>query len=138
MHTYCDLPVNIAGSCATVFKQLKGTIDQFSTLTDPAGGVIEMVQTFDNHSVWVTRTSPKEHYVDDVMFEVVGDVTGDPAKCRVQFTSRSQMMSYYDKNVNFCNLFNVFQSTKYEILDNSKCKWQPTSDPITKCKVSVN
>ena len=82
--------------------------------------------------VWATRRTANDKYTDDVMWTTVG--AGTDTSCTVTAKSRSQSLSYYDYNVNFCNMFNPLRGTlfKGDISDAkvSNCKY-PAKDAKT-------
>ena len=100
-HAHCQLTTTFSDSCSNVYAALDNTS---KTFTDPAGGLYAVKQEVPNSSVWVTRTTPVKHYVDDILFSV----SGSGSSCTVVGKSRSQSMSYYDYDTNFCNIYNVF------------------------------
>ena len=66
---------------------------------------------------------------DDIIFAAF-NVTGDPNSCYVIAQSRSETMGYYDHNVNFCNIYNVFRMANVTTgtLHDYKCKFPVTPD----------
>ena len=73
-----------------------------------AGGDYELWDATEEESIWATRTTPVKNYVDDVLFEFFGDPTDFRVPgCTVKAKSRSQSLSVYDYNTNYCNMWNV-------------------------------
>ena len=95
---------------------------------DPAGGIYAVHKETLNKSVWVTRTTPTKHYVDDIMFSLSGT-----ASCSITAKSRSQTTSYYDYDTNYCNMYNVFRGMgqKFSTPSTTDCKWVP--DDVSTC-----
>ena len=127
LHAHCELSLTINASCADTYAAFDGKLKSF---TDPAGGDYAIVQESAGSSVWVTRTTPVKHYVDDIIFEVSG--TG--ATCNVVAKSQSQSLSYYDYDTNYCNMYNVFRNSglTFGAITPSECKWVP-DDAATTC-----
>jgi hypothetical protein len=97
---------------------------------DPAGGTYKMKyeDTKHNDTVWVTRTTPTKHYIDDVIFELSG-ASAIANSCKVLSRSRSRKLSYYDYDTNFCNMYNVFRTSGLTFSKvaptKGSCKWVP-------------
>ena len=68
----------------------------------PSGGFYKMYDLKQYDWMWTTRTTPIKKYVDDQKFEFK-EVEGG---IEVHGRSRSQTLSYYDYETNFCNLWN--------------------------------
>ena len=126
MHAHCSLTTTFQAGCAATFAALDKTV---KTFTDPASGIYAVVEEGSNQYVWVTRTTPVKHYVDDIIF-MVG---GDGSTCTVQSKSRSQTLSYYDYDTNFCNMYNVFRSSgvAFSAPKVGDCKWVPADADLT-------
>ena len=82
---------------------------------------------------WATRKTANGKYVDDVIW-TTNKGTSDNT-CKVIAKSRSQSMSYYDYNVNFCNMYNPLRATglytgDIKAIKNSKCNY-PATDSKT-------
>ena len=79
--------------------------------------------------IWVTRTTPVHHYVDDIEFTF----TDQGTKCQIDAKSRSQTLSYYDYNTNYCNMYNVIRSQpiQYTKVTTTECKWSPLDSQVT-------
>ena len=120
LHAHCSLTTTFNDSCHNTFAALDDTVVSF---TDPASGIYAMKEVASDHYVWVTRTTPVKKYVDDIIFEV----SGDGSSCTVTSKSRSQTLSYYDYDTNYCNMYNVFRNSGVTF-DSPKlgdCKWVP-------------
>ena len=77
----------------------------------PAKGKYAVIEEGDDY-VWFTRTTPTAHYVDDIMFKVSEDKE-NTEDCIVYGKSRSQTLSFYDYDTNYCNMWNVFNGVGY-------------------------
>ena len=66
-HAGCVTTTEVQDNCATVFAHIEGTVKKFKT-GGPANGLYDIVSEVDNKNVWVTRTTPTKHYVDDIQF----------------------------------------------------------------------
>ena len=69
-----------------------------------------------------------KQYVDDIMFTVSG--TGDA--CTIQTKSRSETLSYYDYDTNYCNQYNMFRYSglTFAAPKLDSCKWAPAAADI--------
>ena len=131
LHAHCQLTTTFQDSCANVYASLDNTVKTFK---DPANGAYALVQEQSNDYVWVTRTTPTKHYVDDIIFTVKN--TGNANTCTVVSKSRSETLSYYDYDTNLCNMYNVFrsQSIKFDTPTTQDCKYFPSAaDLLTTC-----
>ena len=102
-----------------------------------AGGIYAMWTATEEESLWVTRTTPTKHYVDDIIFDYFGNPADFEVKgCTVQGRSRSRTLSYYDYDTNFCNMWNVFNALGQPLtnMTTSECKWQPVAPAVTCAK----
>ena len=126
-HASCKLETTLNYSCDTLFSDLTRTLSNFN---DPSKGIYEIKENSSNDYIWVTRTTPVKHYVDDILLEI----SGNTDSCTIQSKSRSQSMSYYDFNTNYCNMYNIFRSlgTSFSSPKNSNCKFVP-DDANTTC-----
>ena len=104
-HANCAMSTSVPVSCQSAFAALHQTV---TTFKDPANGLYAMVQEASDTSIWVTRTTPTKHYVDDIEFEFETSSTGT---CNINAKSRSQSLSYYDFDTNYCNMYNVLRSS---------------------------
>ena len=72
------------------------------------GGQYAIWDVTEMQTMWLTRTTPVQKYVDDISFEFNGDPDNFQAPgCTVNGKSRSQTLSYYDYNTNYCNMWNL-------------------------------
>ena len=60
-HANCAMTTTVAVSCTTAFAALDRTVKTFK---DPANGLYALIS--DSDDIWVTRTTPTKHYVDDI------------------------------------------------------------------------
>lgn len=99
MHANCAMQVSYQGQqCATTFTNMEAKI---KTLTpEPnANGVYTIKESATNDYIWTLRETPSAHYVDDIIFEY----KQSGSDCVVNSKSRSQTLSYYDYETNYCN-----------------------------------
>ena len=100
-----------------------------------AGGDYELWDAIEEERIWATRTTPVKKYVDDVLFEFFGDPTDFRVPgCTIKAKSRSQSLSVYDYNTNYCNMWNVINQVTGEQgdIDVSECAW-PSKTPEVDC-----
>ena len=134
-HAHCGLTATFPeASCQQAFNSMKDSIQDWHP-EPKAGGTYKIWDAIELEQMWVTRTTPTKHYVDDIIFEYFGNPKDFRVKgCKVKGRSRSQSLSYYDYDTNYCNMWNVFQQVKDSgiKLEEEECKWAP-KDPATAC-----
>ena len=87
-----------------------------------AGGIYEIIESKNNDYLWTTRTTPTKHYVDDIIFEFIPS----GSNCLVKSKSRSQSMSIYDYETNYCNMYNPHRYLGgFSNLATTECKYVP-------------
>ena len=87
---------------------------------------------------WGTREQANEVDSADVAFYATEQGAG---KCMITAKSRNQKQSYFDNNVNFCNIYNGLRiATRDSGIDfnlqgikNINCQWFLTQDVYQKC-----
>ena len=90
-------------SLAKVFND-QGKTASVVDMASPAGTYSKKNPPRESTSeVWGTRRTANNKYTDDVAFDKVSEKDG---KCTIMGKSYSQSVSYYDYNVNFCNIYN--------------------------------
>ena len=126
-HAHCGIATQISADCGTVYQTLSKELVNFQ---DPAHGLYQIKEQ-SNGFVWVTRTTPTKHYVDDIEFTMAG--ANSNGGCSVTSKSRSQTLSYYDYNTNYCNMYNVLRKSglSFTPLTTNECKWVP--DDLSIC-----
>jgi hypothetical protein len=126
LHANCAMATTVSAPCSDVYASFNKTVKTPSF--DPAGGIYAVKQEVEGSSIWVTRTTPTKHYVDDIEFTL----TGTGATCNIAAKSRSETMSYYDYDTNYCNMYNVFRSSgvKFTPVTTSQCKWIPEAKDL--------
>ena len=77
----------------------------------PAQGTYSMWEESLNDYIWSSRLTKNKQYTDDQLFEFTATAEGGDG-CSVAGHSRSRSPSVYDYSVNFCNLWNVYNSIK--------------------------
>lgn len=70
LHAHCAMQTTIQMSCADAYAALDKTVK--TPNFDPANGIYAVKQEVQDQSIWVTRTTPVKHYVDDVEFLLSG------------------------------------------------------------------
>ena len=135
-HAHCAMTVKFETNCLTVFNKMKDAAEEWHP-EPKAGGIYALWDSVEEEQIWVTRTTPTKHYVDDVIFDYFGNPADfETSGCTVQAKSRSQTMSYYDYDTNYCNMWNVLSVVDGEAalkgVKTSDCKWVP-KDPATTC-----
>ena len=113
-NAYCQFEVTVMSDCPTIYAKIKQAISIFTVMFEPGGGTMDRQEYFEGRSIWANRTSPINKYEQDVQFTVKGDASPSIQfqQCLIDARSRSRRESYFDKSVNFCNLFNVLDNTK--------------------------
>ena len=128
-HAHCAMSADYPDTqCESLWTEMDAEIRSWN-VTDPSGGVYSIYEEQDDSYIWSTRLTRDRNYTDDQIFEFsqVGTT------CHVAARSRSQSNSYYDYDVNYCNMWNVMSRLPtMEDLTLSKCQFYPT-DPVTTC-----
>ena len=76
--------------------------------------------------IWATRETPTNHYFDDVIFVFISQHIEGGTQCQVQARSRSQSLSYFDYNTNYCNMWTVLKAVGgFQVVEYNQCKWVP-------------
>ena len=128
-HANCAMKVEYTQqTCATTYALFSYTLGNLHPEPN-AGGFYAVKEQSEMDYIWTTRTTPVHEYVDDVIFEFADTKTG----CEVKSRSKSQTMSYYDYETNYCNMYNPHRYVGgFSGLTTSECKWVPT-DATTTC-----
>ena len=129
-HAHCAIDYEVDTPCADTYSTFKDTLDKFEDPASPQGSYASKQET-EGAEIWVERTTANKKYIDDVRFNFEQD--GD--KCKVAAQSRSQSLSYYDYNVNYCNMFNVMRTVypDLQISDVKESKCGYPADKISIC-----
>ena len=102
-----------------------------SDTTEPTGGKYDLKEEKKDDYIWSERLTKNKMFTDDQLFEFEEYDKGS----KVTGRSRSQSLSYYDYNVNFCNLWNVYKHSgekfDYEV---KKCGFA-CKDPVKTCAI---
>ena len=134
-HADCHVSAVFQASCDQVYKTMDANIRSYdSDTTSPSQGVYTLKEESSNDYIWSTRLTKNKQYTDDQLFEMT---QGDGDSCSVAGHSRSQSMSVYDYSVNFCNLWNIYNSLgiKYTYsVPKRQCAY-PADDPVSTCAV---
>ena len=129
-HAGCHVTATFEGtSCDSLYALVDNEIRTWDADLSPAGGDYQLKEEAQDDYIWSTRLTLNKKYTDDQLFEFQSSTTG----CNVVSKSRSQSVSYLDNDVNFCNLWNVFNGTgaafTYSV---SHCSGE-AKDPVTTC-----
>ena len=135
-HAHCAMKVEFKeASCLKAFDIMKD--DGYNWHPEPkAGGNYAVYDAIEEENLWLTRTTPTKHYVDDILFDFLPPNPENfrVAGCTVAAKSRSRSLSYYDYETNFCNMYNVLQNvgeqSALDSLTTSDCKWVPQKEDI--------
>eukprot|EP00347_Sterkiella_histriomuscorum_P010391 403376478 len=130
LHANCAMHVTYSNQeCSAVLEKLQSTIKDFTP--EPKSKGLYKIKEQDADYVWTTRTTPTKHYVDDIIFEL----TQNGADCQVDSKSRSQTLSIYDYETNYCNMWTVHDAASgFSNLTTDHCKYVPT-DPAARCAI---
>ena len=109
-HAHCQVMVDVEKDCATALKDLSEYVKSGRDEASPAGKYALFQE--DSTMVWATRLTANGKYTDDVQWQKLDD--GSATKCTIVGKSRSQSLSYYDYNVNFCNIYNPLRGTGFD------------------------
>ena len=72
-HAHCAMSVKFdTASCLQSFNLMKDAVQTWHP-EPKAGGTYKVWEATEEESMWVTRTTPAKHYVDDIMFEYFGN-----------------------------------------------------------------
>ena len=116
--------------CSTLYSEIDTEIRSWVNGC-PAKGFYAVKEETSPLYIWSTRETPARKYTDDQIFELTQNGTA----CDVKARSRSQSHSYYDYNVNYCNLWNVLNGIGgMENLSIKDCRFHPDS-PLETCVV---
>ena len=97
------------------------------------------MQEITTNELHLQHETPTKHYIDDIYFTFKGKVynkTTGSFYCVIDGLSKSQAISYYDYDTNYCNMFNLFrdgnssQLNFYLTIDIKSCKFHPEIDNI--------
>ena len=105
LHANCEMFVEYPNmTCDTLYTELDTELRSWAD-GDPSHGLIAVKEesSVAPSYIWTTRTTPVKKYVDDQIFELSQNGT----TCTVHARSRSQTMSVYDYDTNYCNMWNA-------------------------------
>uniref|UniRef100_A0A7S3U4Q1 Uncharacterized protein n=1 Tax=Strombidinopsis acuminata TaxID=141414 RepID=A0A7S3U4Q1_9SPIT len=128
-HAHCSLSTDFVGmDCDSVYNAVNSEVAKWgSSKTSPAGGLYRLYEESTDDYIWTTRLTRDEKYVDDQLFEFE-PINGG---CHVAGQSRSQSPSYYDYDVNYCNMWNVYNGVGgFSNLHISSCDFYPSDSEI--------
>merc|ERR1719329_550306 len=130
-HAHCQTDVTVDAPCDKAIGDLASFIQANKDIASPPGQY-KLVQSQDGRMTWATRLTANGKYTDDVMWQTSA---GTANSCSITAKSRSQSLSVYDYNVNFCNMYNPLRATNFkgDIVKDikvSNCKY-PATDANT-------
>ena len=130
-HADCHLSAQFDGvSCDSLYALMDAEIRAWDVSTQsPAQGTYSLKEESNDDYIWSTRLTKNGSYTDDQMFTFASNNQG----CMVSGASRSESMSVYDYSVNFCNLWNVYNSIGDKFTFSVGSCGYPASDPATTC-----
>ena len=139
-HAHCAMKVDfIDQSCQDLYNVMKDRVMMWHPEPE-AKGTYKVWDATELESLWATRTVPSGKYTDDILFDFLPVDPNDfqIKKCTIAAKSRSQSLSYYDYETNYCNMWNVIKETVADhndlpTIQTSDCKWIP-KDPATRCQ----
>eukprot|EP00347_Sterkiella_histriomuscorum_P015286 403357604 len=125
-HAHCALTSTFKDtSCSQVYDKMTKLIGLFNP--EPISqGIYKIVDSKQDGYIWTTRTTPKAHYVDDIIFNFTQGT--DATSCIVSSKSRSQTLSLFDYDTNYCNMWTVLHGLgglAGVIVDQQNCMWIP-------------
>jgi|TARA_B110000285_G_C14853961_1_gene481290 hypothetical protein len=126
LHAHCGMATTVSASCTDVYTAFNKTVNTAGF--DPAGGIYAVHSEVTDSNMWVTRTTPTKHYVDDIEFTL----TVNGAMCDISSKSQSQSLSYYDYDTNYCNMYNVFKASgvTFTPVTTNNCAWIPEAKDL--------
>ena len=66
-HAGCKTETVVQLDCASTYAHLDKTIKSYAN-GGPSHGIYKFVEEVDDKYLWMTRTTPTKHYVDDIEF----------------------------------------------------------------------
>jgi hypothetical protein len=129
-HAHCAVSAVYPGiACDTVYSEFDSEIRSWFT-GDVSAGVYAITEESPSSFIWSTRTTPVYKFVDDQIFEL----TQTDDACEVVARSRSQTHSIYDFSTNYCNMWNVMNTSggmeDFKI-DYNNCPYYPSNSEET-------
>ena len=134
-HADCHVSAVFQATCDQVYLKMDANIRSYNKdSTSPSKGVYTLKEESPNDYIWSTRLTKNKQYTDDQLFNFT---QAGAESCTVVGHSRSQSMSVYDYSVNFCNLWNVYDSLGIDYtysVNKDQCAY-PADDPKSTCAV---
>lgn len=120
LHSGCMTTTVVQEDCASTYAQIDATIKGYGA-GGPANGIYKIVSEKDNQNIWVTRTTPTKHYVEDIEFTLTpskGNVSAyntSGETCFISAQSRAEsnylLSGFWDYDTNYCNMWNVMRGS---------------------------
>ena len=128
LHAHCQVDLTVPEDCSTFEPKLWAEFK--AGYKDPSGCSYTSKESGNDYN-WLTRLTLNKKYTDDVVFHVDAAENGG---CTVHMKSRSQTMSYYDYDVNYCNCVNPLRSLGVDVTKGkvSNCKFHPEASDLQK------
>ena len=126
LHAHCEITAdNLKQSCDSLNKEFDTMLTNFK---DPSNGQYTLHASGAGYT-WATRLTKNKKYTDNVIFEFSDDGNGG---CNLDAKSQSISLSFYDFDVNFCNMYNVIESSsiKGTKLNVKNCRFHPDDSKI--------
>ena len=133
-HAGCHLSATFdQQQCSTVYALMDDIIRQWANGDACAAsghpGHYSIFEEQNDSYIWSKRLTADGKYTDDQLFQFAETDAG----CQVTGKSNSESISMYDYGVNFCNLWNVYNTVGGATVSKaSHCSVDP-SDPVTTC-----
>ena len=123
-HAHCQIDTTCAASCKDMmdFMAMLGKEDK----EDKIGGHYKFYEKQGDQWVWLKRTTANGKYTDNIQIEGDSEIDNE---CRIVGKSQSEVLSYYDYETNYCNIYNLlFTLDQFPCSAPvaKSCKWQPT------------
>ena len=125
-HAHCEMTTTVQSKCVDVYGTM---FKELSNFQDPASGIYKVHSDDGSSNVWVTRTTPTKHYVDDIEFTFT---VNSATTCKIDAKSRSQTFSIYDYDTNYCNMYNPIRESglKFSPVATSSCANVPKAADV--------
>merc|ERR1712032_187173 len=122
LHAHCAMSTNYENTlCSALYTEMDHELRSWST-GGPAQGVYTIYEQEEGVYIWSTRLTKNKQYTDDQIFEF----SQEGQACHVAARSRSQSHSYYDYDVNYCNMWNVLNELGgMGDIQTSDCQFKP-------------
>ena len=125
-HAHCQFETTVDKSCAETYTTLQKVLTDFSENNkDPARGFYSKKEEDVNKTLWYTRLTSGKKYTDDMEYLF----TDAGSSCKITGKSRSQSLSYYDYQTNYCNIYNPLRVSGLTFSEPSTSQCKYPADP---------